>query len=347
MISRATGPIRLQSCGFAPLPVAVDVKFSVRYPGGAVHDIVIDGGIAVVGRDPTCDLVLNDPKSSRRHAVVESGPDGLVIRDTGSANGISVNGKKTERSALKTGDVFRVGDVEVTVLAEQEPGTLVMEDDLGLDSMAGSPGPKTATLPPRDSFPPPPRDRFPPPPSDGLAGPAPHGEGREPGLPIDDGGETTPGGAAFRPAARPLTVSVLAVLWLLSIPFHAITGIALVRSWSGSGGMLIAVLCALLAILAPVMAFGLWTARGWARAAQIALAALGILYCPFTLASIAVLAYMLRPPARRYFARAGGDTTADQAEAVFAAAVVAAAVLGGLIMAGLSIVARTAHTGLP
>ena len=339
MISRATGPIRLQSCGFAPLPVAVDVKFAVRYPGGVVHDIAIEGDVAVVGRDPSCDLVLNDPKSSRRHAVVESGPDGLVIRDTGSANGISVNGKKTERSPLKTGDVFRIGDVEVTVLAEQEPGTLVM-DELGQDSMVGGPAPKTATLPPLDSFP--------PPPPSSPAGPAPHGEGREPGLPKeDDGAATAPGGVAFRPAARPLTVSVLAVLWVLSIPFHAVTGIALARSWPGSGGMLIAGLCALLAIIAPVMAFGLWNARGWARTAQIALAALGILNCPFSLAAIAVLAYMLRPPARRYFARAGGDTTADQAEAVFAAAVVAAAVLGGLIMAGLTIVARTAYTGLP
>lgn len=335
MISRATGPIRLQSCGFAPLGVAVDVKFAVRHPGGAVHDIVIEGSIAVVGRDPSCDLVLNDPKSSRRHAVVESGPDGLVIRDTGSANGISVNGKKTERSALKTGDVFRIGDVEVTILGEHEAGTLVM-DELGLDSMSGGPPPRTATLPPLDSFPPP------PPGSPALPTRTP-----EPDLPMVGRAETAPGGAAWRPAARPLTVSVLAVLWVLSIPFHAVAGIALARSWPGSGGMLIAGLFALLAIVAGVMAFGLWTAQGWARPAQIALAALGILNCPFSPAAIAVLAYMLRPPARRYFARAGGDTTADQSEAVFAAAVVAAVVLGGLITAGLTIVARTARTGLP
>jgi FHA domain-containing protein len=294
------------------------VKFAVRYPGGAVHEIVIEGSIAVVGRDPSCDLVLNDPKSSRRHAVVESGPDGLVIRDTGSANGISVNGKKTERSALTTGDVFRVGDVEVTILGEHEAGTLVMD---GLDaSMGGGVPPKTATLPPLDSFRP------------STAG------GRA---------ETAPVGSAWKPAARPLTVSVLAVLWVLSVPFHAVTGIALARAWQGSGGIMIAALFAVLAVIAGVMAFGLWNARSWARPAQIALAALGILNCPFSVASIAVLAYMLRPPARRYFAREGGDTTADQAEAVFAAAVVAAVVLGGLITAGLTIVARTARTGLP
>jgi len=317
------------------------VKFAVRYPGGAVHDIAIDGAIAVVGRDPSCDLVLNDPKSSRRHAVVESGPDGLVIRDTGSANGISVNGKKTERAALKAGDVFRIGDVEVTILGEHEEGTLVM-DELGLDSMGGSTPPRTATLPPLDGFPPaPPRSPALParPPAakvDDLPGPS-TGTGHA---------ATTPGASAFRPAGRPLTVSVLSVLWVLSIPFHTVIGVALARSRPGSG-LWIAVILVVFAIVAGVMAYGLWTARGWARPAQIALAALGILYCPFTLAAVAVLAYMLRPPARRYFARAGGDTTADQAEAIFAAAAVAAAVLGGLIMAGLTIVARTAYTGLP
>jgi hypothetical protein len=111
--------------------------------------------------------------------------------------------------------------------------------------------------------------------------------------------------------------------------------------------MLVAVLAALLAVVGGIMAFGLWTARSWARPAQIALAAVGVLNCPFTLAAVAVLAYMLRPPARRYFAHEGGDTTGDQAEAVFAAAVVAAVVLGGIITAGLTIVARTARTGLP
>jgi hypothetical protein len=56
---------------------------------------------------------------------------------------------------------------------------------------------------------------------------------------------------------------------------------------------------------------------------------------------------MLRAPARRYFAHGDGDTSADQAEAIFAAAIVAAVVLGGIITAGLTMMARTARTGLP
>jgi hypothetical protein len=300
--------------------MAAGVKFSVRYPGGGeAHEIVIDGGIAVVGRDPSCDVVLNDPKSSRRHAVVESGPGGLVIRDTGSANGITVNGTRTERSPLYPGDVFRIGDVEVTVLGEHDAGTLVMED-LGPES--GMPS-RTATLPPLDSFPPPPPGA--------------------PPLPVSKPRPPTP---TVR-SQRPLTVSVLAVLWVLSIPFHAVTGFLLARSRPYGTEIVIAGVLALLAIVAGIMAYGLWTGRGWARPAQIALAALGIVNCPFTLAAVATLWYMLRAPARHYFAGSEEDTTADQSEAVFAAAIVAAVVLGGLVTAGLTIVARTARTGLP
>lgn len=304
------------------------MKFAVRYASGAVHDVETAGKVAVIGRDPACDLVLNDPKSSRRHAVVEAGPDGLVLRDTGSANGVSVNGRKTDRAVLKVGDSFRIGDVEITVLPAHDSGTLVMDEpDSG--SMGGGPGPRTATLPPLGGFPDPPRPAT----------------GSGPPIPQVAPGATSPGAVVWAADPRPLTVTVLAVLWVLSIPFHIVTGFALARSGPGSDGMILSALLVVLAVIAVLMAYGLWYARSWARPAQIALAALGILNCPFALASVAALAYMLRAPARRYFAHAGGDTSGDQSEAVFAAALVAAVVLGGLITAGLTIVARTARTG--
>src|SRR5207245_7254904 len=81
---------------------------------------------ARLSRDPSCDLVTNDVKCPHRHAVVEPGPQGLASRDTGSANGVFLNGKKVDRSALSERDVFRLGDVLLTVLPEDMPGTLVM-----------------------------------------------------------------------------------------------------------------------------------------------------------------------------------------------------------------------------
>jgi hypothetical protein len=111
------------------------VRFEVRYSTGAQHEIELSGTVAVLGRDPASDLVLNDAKCSRRHAVIEAGPDGIAIRDAGSANGIFVNGRKVERAQLAVGDVVRLGEVTLKVLPEDVSGTLVMApedvDDLG------------------------------------------------------------------------------------------------------------------------------------------------------------------------------------------------------------------------
>ena len=309
------------------------MKFEIRYPGGAVHEVALEGRVAVVGRDPSCDLVINDPKCSRRHAVVEAGPDGLVIRDSGSANGILVNGRRTERSPLVAGDVFRIGDVEVAVIAAADEGTLVM-DPLGTEAGSMPPHVRTATLPPLEAMPEDTTGSLAPavlPPPARPAARRPIAPPAPPRPPVDPG------------LARPLTVSVLSVLWVLSIPFHAVVGIVLAQGMPGAAGIAVAAAGAVLAIVGGLMSFGLWTARSWARPAQIALAAIGILNCPFALASIVALVYMLRAPAKRYFAGTAQDTAGDQSEAVFAAAVVAAVVLGGLVAAGLTFVARTAR----
>jgi hypothetical protein len=331
--TRSDGQFGLESSDFAPLGGGSAVKFEVRYPGGAVHEVALDARVAAVGRDPSCDLVINDPKCSRRHAVVESGPGGVVIRDTGSANGIVVNGRKAERAPLVAGDVFRIGDVDVAFLGTADAGTLVMD---ALDSGSQPPHLRTATLPPLESL-------------QGDTGSLP-----QPVPAVPPRAETRPRTTAPRhpspttpkhagaPPSRPLTISVLSVLWILSIPFHAVMGIVLAQGLPGAPGLAVAALAALLAIVAGVMSFGLWTARSWARPAQIALAAIGIVNCPFAIASIATLVYMLRPSARRYFARQPAEGPGD-AEAVFAAAIVAAVVLGGLVTAGLTFVARTAR----
>jgi type II secretory pathway pseudopilin PulG len=143
------------------------MRFEVRYPTGAQHEVELSGTLAVMGRDPSSDLVLNDPKCSRRHAVVEAGPDGMAIRDAGSANGIYVNGKKVDRAKLADGDEIRLGDVVVRVLPEDVPGTLVMAPE-DLDEMGATRPPRPAAkttpsvAPPAPQ--PPPKAPAPPPP---------------------------------------------------------------------------------------------------------------------------------------------------------------------------------------
>jgi hypothetical protein len=311
------------------------VRFRVEYASGAAHEVDFPGSVATVGRDPSSDLVLNDPKCSRRHAVIEAGADGITIRDSGSANGVFVNGKKTERSRIREGDVVKLGDVVVTVLPEALSGTVVVEDFEGLaarrllDAEVTAPDIPESALPAAAA-------RRPP-----LTGSFRSADEVRRGEPLEGPG-TFSGGQ--RP--RPLTVTVLVALWALSVALYFVAPTALAFATPGAGRATLLVAGVALAALSGVMAFGLWQGRRWAWVLQVAVAAIGIFVCPFTLASIAVLIYMLRPAVQWHFSdrQRPQPESAGQGEAMFAGALVAAVVLGVLLTAALTVLARTART---
>lgn len=65
----------------------------------------------IVGRDPACDLVIDDVEVSRRHARLLAQGGGYTIEDLGSTNGTFVNGERARGIvALKPDDVLRLGD---------------------------------------------------------------------------------------------------------------------------------------------------------------------------------------------------------------------------------------------
>ncbi|HEX6359208.1 FtsK/SpoIIIE domain-containing protein [Actinophytocola sp.] len=79
-------------------------------------------GTAVIGRDAGCEVRLADPLVSRRHARLNI-TDVAEIVDLGSANGTQLGGSVVARTALRAGDVVRVGDTELTVhIAPAHPG---------------------------------------------------------------------------------------------------------------------------------------------------------------------------------------------------------------------------------
>jgi hypothetical protein len=286
--------------------------------------------VATVGRDPSSDLVLNDPKCSRRHAVIETGPEGVIIRDSGSANGIYVNGHKTERSRIRDGDLIKLGDVLVTLLPEAIEGTVVMEEgDFPIPAAAATAEDSTDRS---RTSPRPPREMRPRRLRDATADDGP----------VDAPESLYPG----RPQGRPLTVTLLIALWALSVPLFVIGGVALSWQLRGAGRAGLVAAGLLLAALSVAMAVGLWQARRWACVAQLVIAGLGLFLCPFTLASIAVLVYMLRPAARWYFSdrREEAPERAGQAEVIFAGAIVGAVLLGVLLTAALTVLTRTART---
>lgn len=77
----------------------------------------------LVGRAPGCDLVLDDPLVSGRHAKVTFSGQQATVEDLRSTNGTFVRGKRlASRAVLEIGESFGVGS---SVLLLEAPGKLV------------------------------------------------------------------------------------------------------------------------------------------------------------------------------------------------------------------------------
>jgi signal transduction histidine kinase len=63
-----------------------------------------------IGRGNDNDIVSLDLRVSRHHASILKNPEGFSIRDDGSSMGLFVNHRRVAESALKDGDIIRVGD---------------------------------------------------------------------------------------------------------------------------------------------------------------------------------------------------------------------------------------------
>ncbi len=90
--------------------------------------IRVDETIVLVGRHPSCDVVIRHSlKVSRKHCCLVLLGDRCLIRDLGSLNGVWVNGRRIEREAfLKPGDEVAIADVKYVVqrTAGEEDGRL-------------------------------------------------------------------------------------------------------------------------------------------------------------------------------------------------------------------------------
>jgi pSer/pThr/pTyr-binding forkhead associated (FHA) protein len=63
----------------------------------------------LMGRDPTCDVVIPDRQVSRHHARLTLTPQGVLIEDLGSKNGTHLNGVSLEKpTLLQDGDAIQI-----------------------------------------------------------------------------------------------------------------------------------------------------------------------------------------------------------------------------------------------
>ncbi len=84
----------------------------------------------VLGRDASCDIPIDDPSTSRRHARITPIDGGFFVEDLGSKNGTLVNDVPCKNSQLKSGDRVLMGSV--LAVYQEEPVSIpsvVLSDD--------------------------------------------------------------------------------------------------------------------------------------------------------------------------------------------------------------------------
>jgi hypothetical protein len=78
----------------------------------------------VVGRQPSCELVINDPSVSKEHARLcwQGKSDSCTVVDLGSMNGTQINGHRLEPHKeyfVQDGDLVRFGDADFAYLTAE------------------------------------------------------------------------------------------------------------------------------------------------------------------------------------------------------------------------------------
>jgi pSer/pThr/pTyr-binding forkhead associated (FHA) protein len=94
-----------------------------------------------VGRHAECELQLEEPAVSRRHAEFEPEDDHCLVRDLGSRHGTLVNGERIEAPRrVRDGDVVQVGPIEIVVTrASLDTAATVMLEGASLEDTVRQP----------------------------------------------------------------------------------------------------------------------------------------------------------------------------------------------------------------
>ena len=82
-------------------------RFRLRFH---LQEVDLRHGVTTLGRSEECEVTIEDPLVSRRHAQIAVDGDEVTLIDLGSRNGVRLNGRAVEGSApLTDGDRVRIG----------------------------------------------------------------------------------------------------------------------------------------------------------------------------------------------------------------------------------------------
>ena len=87
--------------------------------GSRSHAVNMEG--STIGRSVSRDIILNDSTVSRAHCEIVFRNDMWMVIDSGSANGISLNGEPVTKTIIQNGDELCVGSVPLRFTCQVPP----------------------------------------------------------------------------------------------------------------------------------------------------------------------------------------------------------------------------------
>jgi len=99
-------------------PGIVDLPQNACFIIGGVTNFPLEKSVLDIGRHSDCDLILDDLHVSRHHAQLRVINHQFVIFDAGSTAGVFLNGKKISQASLQSGDVVRIGLVNLIYIQD-------------------------------------------------------------------------------------------------------------------------------------------------------------------------------------------------------------------------------------
>jgi hypothetical protein len=105
----------------------------VKEPGGSTfslyvtkgpqvgEEFILDAHKITIGRDPHCDIFLNDMTVSREHAIITIDGNTIRVQDDDSLNGTWVDGEVVTSAELQPGSLLQIGTFNMVVRQKESP----------------------------------------------------------------------------------------------------------------------------------------------------------------------------------------------------------------------------------
>ncbi|MBI4953595.1 MAG: FHA domain-containing protein [Myxococcales bacterium] len=110
--------------------------------GRALLTFAVHAEKVLIGRSDDADIVLDDPKVSREHALLVHTAKGFLLVECRSENGIWLGERSVQHHFLADGDVFRVGRTRLRFRTTGRSVPDTLDDDAGAPETVADPRPR-------------------------------------------------------------------------------------------------------------------------------------------------------------------------------------------------------------